>query len=54
MARVGADPNRPLARDIEHLLAERAAVWRASGPELRTDGSMDSVWSAFEDLCASP
>ena len=52
-ARVGGDPNRPLARDLERLVAERAPVWRASGPELRTDGSVDDVLSALEALCVS-
>lgn len=53
-ARVGADPTRPLAHDLERLLAERTAVWREAGPELRTDGTIDSVLSALEALCRSP
>lgn len=53
-ARIGAGVGRPLAADLERLIAERAPVWRAAGPELRTDGrTLDAVVDELEALCAS-
>lgn len=37
-ARVGEGAGRPLAADLERLLVERDAAWRAAGEAVRTEG----------------
>jgi len=37
-ARVGEDPGRPLAYEMERLLAERAELYASLGPVVDTDG----------------
>ena len=51
-ARVGDDPGRPLVSQVERLVAERAAIYAAAGPQVRTDGRPpDEVADQVEALC---
>ena len=48
----GADPSRPLAGQLEALLAARAAAYAAAGPIVDTEGlALEAVADRVEALC---
>ena len=51
-ARIGDLPGRPLAAQLESLLAARRAVYDAAGPQVGTDGlEAEEVADRVEALC---
>lgn len=52
LARVGHDPNRPLAMQIPELFVARAESYRSAGPQVWTDDlDLDEVARRVESLC---